>query len=132
LNKPVAPPPPPATKPDLPSTKALDEAAVRDVIKRYELALNAGNADALLTVWPTMKYGKYKDLFKNREANHLNVSTEVKVETLNISETGEEATLSATLLVNSTSKGDRTQSRKEPAVIRLVKNNAGWVISEIR
>jgi ketosteroid isomerase-like protein len=79
-----------------------------------------------------MKYGKYKDLFKNREANHLNVSTEVKVETLNISETGEEATLSATLLVNSTSKGDRTQSRKEPAVIRLVKNNAGWVISEIR
>ena len=131
MNKPVAPPPPPVTKPDLPSTKAVDEAAVRDVIKRYELALNAGNADALLTIWPTMKYGKYKELFKNREANHMNVSTQVEVQTLNISETGEDATLSAMLLVNSTSKSDRT-SRKEPAVFRLVKKGAGWVISEVR
>ena len=132
LNKPVAPPPPPVTKPDLPSTKAVDEAAVRDVIKRYELALNAGNADALLTVWPAMRYGKYKELFKNREANHMTVSTQVEVETLNISESGEEATLTATLLVNSSSKSNGTQSRREPAVFRLVKKSAGWVISEVQ
>ncbi len=132
LNKPVAPPPPPVTKPDLPSTKAVNEAAVRDVIKRYELALNAGNADALLTVWPAMRYGKYKELFKNREANHMTVSTQVEVETLNISESGEEATLTATLLVNSSSKSNGTQSRREPAVFRLVKKSAGWVISEVQ
>ena len=132
LNKPVAPPPPPVTKLDLPSAKAADQAAVRDVIKRYELALNTGNADALLTVWPTMKYGKYKELFKNREATHMTVSTQVEVETVNISETGEEATLTATLLVNSSSKAVGTQSRMEPAVFRLVKKSAVWVISEVR
>ena len=44
LNKPVAPPTPPVTKPDLPSTKAVDEAAVRDVIKRYAQAYQQGTA----------------------------------------------------------------------------------------
>jgi serine/threonine protein kinase len=133
LSQPVAPPPPPTvTKPATPSPRALDEAAIRTVIRRYEQAFDARDADALRVIWPTIgskMYGGYKDSFAAASALQMHV----QFEKVDISQDGEKATLDAVLSQDYTPKGSKKGNpRQDRAVFELTKTNGNWVISDVR
>ena len=133
LSQPVAPPPPPTvTKPVTPSPRALDEAAIRTVIRRYEQAFDARDADALRVIWPTIgskMYGGYKDSFAAASALQMHV----QFEKVDISQDGEKATLNAVLSQDYTPKGSKKGNpRQDRAVFELTKSNGNWVISDVR
>ena len=121
-------PPPPPLKAEPTSRKATDELAVRAVIKRYEQAFEQRNADALLEIWPSLgkRYATYKDSFNNAKAFHVHVL----IESLEISQDGQQATVRASLSQEYTPKGEKTMRKEVNAVFELAKPNGSWIISD--
>jgi len=131
LNKPVAPPPP-VTKPDLPSTKAVDEAAVHDVIKRYAEAFQQRDADALRQIWPSIgkRYGKYKSSFDVTKGGSFRY--QVQIESTEISPDSAAATVRAAVSQDYTPKGGKTQSIADKLKIDLSKSSGVWLITDVQ
>jgi eukaryotic-like serine/threonine-protein kinase len=132
VNKPVAPPAPPATKPDLPSAKALDEAAVRDVIKRYALAFQQRDADAVLQIRPNIGNSGYRKL-KSTFEQLAELDYQVDISEVQVSASGDQATVNGSLTQSSTVKrGDKGKPRKDPVAFDLTKSNGKWVVTGVR
>ena len=132
LNKPVAPPTPPVTKPDLPSTKAVDEAAVRDVIKRYAQAYQQRDADALLQIWPNIGNTRYRKL-KSTFEQLAELDFQVDISDVQVSSSGDQATVNGSLTQTSTvKKGDKGKPRKDPVAFDLAKSSGKWVVTGVR
>jgi hypothetical protein len=135
LTTPVAAPsPPPVARQDLPSAKAVDEAAVREVIKRYEQAFERRNVDALREIWPGIdkkRYDKYKDTFGSDITLHVQVLIEVRNMRVEISPDGQRAIITALRFQKTTTK-DQTMSRQDKTVFQLGKTNGIWVISDVQ
>jgi ketosteroid isomerase-like protein len=127
-----APPPPPVTKQELPSTKALDEAAVRDVIKRYAQAYQQRDADAVLQIWPSIGNARYRKL-KNTFEQLAELDFQVDIENLQVSSSGDQANVNGALTQSSTlKKGDKGKPRKDPVAFDLAKSNGKWIITGVR
>jgi hypothetical protein len=130
LNQPVAPPPPAVAKPDISSGRALDDAAVRDVIKRYGQAFEQRDADALRKIWPGMgkKYEKYKGIF----ASVAEITYQVNIEKVEVASDNQEATVNALFTEAATVKGKKPQSISDKAVFELRKSDGAWFITNVR
>ena len=126
------PPPPPVVKPEEPSTRALDEIAIRSVIKKYEQAFDQKSADALREIWPSIgkRYGKYKDSFDQASAFHV----QVRIDNVAIGQNGSQATVNGLMSVDYTPKKGNTTvpHREDPAAFELTKSNGNWVISDVQ
>jgi len=128
---PPAPPPASLNNPDKPLQNSVDEStAVRDVIGKYAQAFDDKNADALRQLWPSMgeKYAEYKKSFDNAKAQHL----EVTIQTVQISDDGQQATVATSVMTNYTPKGSKMMKRSDQAQFDLVKQNGTWVIRNVR
>ena len=124
--------PPPVAKPETPSLKSLDEAAVRGVIKRYEEAFQQRDADALRGIWPNIgkKYGKYKNSFDTMKGGSFHY--QLQIEKAEISSDGKTATVQTTVSQDYTPKGGRTQSSEDKVSFDLSKSAGTWSIADVR
>ena len=124
--------PPPVAKPETPSLKSLDEAAVRGVIKRYEQAFQQRDADALRGIWPSIgkKYGKYKNSFDTMKGGSFHY--QLQIERAEISSDGKTATVQTTVSQDYTPKGGRTQSSEDKVSFDLSKSAGTWSIADVR
>jgi hypothetical protein len=132
---PAAQIPPQVARQDIPSAKPQDEAAVREVMHRYEQAFQQQNIDALHAIWPGIenkRYEKLKNTFKSDIALHVQVQTEVRDMRVEISPDGQRATIAALLFQKHTLKGGESKSRQDQIVYELSKTNGIWVISNVR
>jgi eukaryotic-like serine/threonine-protein kinase len=130
LNQP--PPPTETAKPEAPSTRDLDEAAIRGVIKKYEQAFEQRNANALVEIWPTIgkRYSRYKESFDQASAFHV----QVRIETVAIGQNGSQAIVNALMSVDYTPKKGNTTvpHREDRAIFELTKSNGNWVLADVR
>ncbi len=129
----AAPPPPPVAKQEIPSTKAVDEAAVKDVIRRYRQAFEQRNADALRQIWPTIgkRYEKLKstwDAFPKGSSFHY----QLQIVSLELSSEEESATVNAQVSLDFAMKGEKTKSQTDKALFRLSKLGGTWVITDVQ
>jgi serine/threonine-protein kinase len=130
---PVTQPPPPAVKQDSRLAKALDEAVVREVINRYEQALEQRNIDALRAIWPGIdkkKSDRLKETFKSDIALHVQVQIEVRNMRVEINPDGQRASIAASLFQKNT-LGGVSKSRQDRILFQLSKTNGTWVISNV-
>ena len=124
--------PPPSSKA---ADKVADEAAIRDVINRYEEAFQQRNIDALHSIWPGMdrkRYDKLKNTFDRDIALHVQVQIEVRSMRVAISPDGQRATIEALLFQKHTPEGGTPKSREDQTVFHLSKTNGIWVISRVQ
>jgi hypothetical protein len=120
--------------PDRASTsnpKAQDEAAVREVIKRFGQAFEQRDVDALHELWPSMgkAYGKLKATFALVDR----ITYQVQIESLEVSPNNKKAKVNALVSQVFTVKGDKPHPL--PAgrqVFELTKFNGVWFITNIR
>jgi len=118
-----------------PSAKASDEAAIREVINRYEQAFQQRNIDALRAIWPGIdrrRYDKLKNTFDRDIALHVQVQMEVRSMRVEISPDGQRATIAALLFQQHTPEGGAPKSREDQTVFHLSKANGIWVISRVQ
>lgn len=127
--------PPPAVKPEAPSAKAIDdEDAIRNVIKKYQQALEQRNADAMREIWPGMgkRYDRFKRNFESATALHVQSQIEVRVENLQFSQGRQHATVNAVQFQTNTLQGKAPESRQDKVVFELTRSNGLWVISDVQ
>jgi tetratricopeptide (TPR) repeat protein len=127
--------PPPAVKPEAPSAKAVDdEDAIRNVIKKYQQALEQRNADAMREIWPGMgkRYDRFKRNFESATALHVQSQIEVRVENLQFSQGRQHATVNAVQFQTNTLQGKAPESRQDKVVFELTRSNGLWVISDVQ
>jgi serine/threonine-protein kinase len=118
-----------------PFVKALDEAATRDVINRYEQAFQQRNIDAVRAIWPGIdkkKYDKLKNTFDREIALHVRVQIEVQRMDVAIGPGGQRATITALVVQRHMPEGGAPRSRQDETVFQLSKTNGIWVISNVR
>jgi len=115
--------------------KAQDEAAIREVINRYEEAFQQRNIDSLRAIWPGMdrkRYDKLKNTFDRDIALHVQVQIEVRSMRVAISPDGQRATIEALQFQKHTPEGGAPKSREDQTVFHLSKTNGIWVISRVQ
>jgi serine/threonine-protein kinase len=135
LNQPppntAAPPTTAHVKPEELLRGSVDEsAAVGNVIKKYEQAFDDKNVDELRQIWPDIgkKYADYKKSFENAQAQHV----EVVNQTVKISDNGEQATVTASLIDDYTPKGSKMMKRTDRVQFELIKKNGTWAIRSVQ
>ena len=129
LNQP-APLPPPSVKPEA-SNVAVDEGAIRDVIRRFILAFEQRSPEGVSQVWPSIPaktYAGYMRSFEDATA----IQMQVLDETVKINPDGVTATVSARLAQQYTPKGQKTLDRSDLWVFQLSKKSGTWAITDVR
>ena len=118
---------PPAIAPP-PATPA-PEVAIREVLTRYELALESRSMEALKRIWPTLG-GAQQSAIRN-EFDHAN-RIDVEILEPRISVNG--ATATALFLRHYELQTTDRQTRRAdtPATMTLRRTDSGWVIEQIR
>jgi hypothetical protein len=117
------------------SADAPDEAAIREVIHRYEQAFQQRNIEALRSIWPGIdkkRYDKLKNTFNSDIALHVLVEIEVRGMRVGIGPEGQRATITALLFQRHTLQGGASKSRQDAIVFHLSKTNGIWVISSVQ
>ena len=118
-----------------PFSKAIDEAAAREIIKRYEQAFQEQNAEALRAIWPGIEkkqYDKLKVSFYRNVALHVRVQMEVRITGVSIGSDGQRMTITALVVQRHTPEGGAPKSREDPTVFQLTKTSGMWVINSVR
>jgi hypothetical protein len=118
-----------------PFAKAIDEAAVREVIKRYEQAFQQRNIDALRAIWPGIErkqYDRLKNSFDRDISRHVRVEMVVRIMDVAINPDGQRATITALVVQRHIPEGGAPKSRPDATVFQLSKTNGTWVISNVR
>jgi hypothetical protein len=129
--------PPPAPKADVPPSRtgANDDDALRNVIKKYEQALQQRNADAIQSIWPSLgkkRYERFKRNFETATAMHVQSQIEFRIEGLEIGQDRQTATVRAVQSQTNTLQGKAPESRQDKATFLLTRANGGWVISDVQ
>lgn len=117
--------------PERASPKSQDEAAVREVIKRYGQAFEQRDVDALREIWPRMgkAYGKLKTTFASVDR----ITYQVQIESLELAPNNKKATVNALVSQVFTVKGDKPHPLpSERQVFELAKSNGVWFITNVR
>jgi hypothetical protein len=126
---------PPAATNNTATSNNDDDVALRSLIKKYELALEQRNVDAMQSVWPTLgkkRYERYKRAFESATSLHMQAQIEFQIEKVEISQDRQHATVSAQQMQTNTLPGKGPESRQDKAVFQLSKNNGVWVISDVQ
>ena len=129
LNQP-APPPPPSVKPEA-SNVAVDEGAIRDVIRRFILAFEQRSPEGVSQVWPSIPAKTYAGYMRSFE-DAIAIQMQVLDETVKISPNGITATVSARLAQQYTPKGQKALDRSDVWVFQLSKKSGTWTITDVR
>ena len=136
---PAPPPPTPAPAPaqpaPTPSVTAAPpaapspDAAIREVLTRYELALEGRSMEALKRIWPTLG-GAQQGAIRN-EFDH---ASRIDVEILDprISVNGATATVLFLRHYELQTTDRQTRRADTPATMTLRRTDSGWVIDQIR
>ena len=123
---PVQPAPPPATAaPPAPSP----DAAIREVLTRYELALEGRSMEALKRIWPTLGGAQ-----EGRIRNEFDYASRINVDILDprISVNGTTATVLFLRHYELLTTDRQTRRADTPATMTLRRTDSGWVIDQIR
>jgi tetratricopeptide (TPR) repeat protein len=141
---PVVPPsapataPPPAAAPASPlaqpapdpaAANAAAESAVRDVLGRYELALESRSMEALKRIWPSLG-GTQQSAIRN-EFEHAR-RIDVDLVDPHISVSGATATVTFVRHYELLPVGGPLQRADTPATMTLRRTDGGWVIDQLR
>ncbi len=136
LAPPVTPPAvvtPPTLAPTVSKAdRSGDERQIQAVLNQYQQAFNERNADMVRAVWPNISkkiYSGYSDLFKAAGAIQMHV-TPVSTQ---FNENTQGATVVASVEQEVTAKGQKkATNRVDRFTFELVRQNGGWVISQVR
>jgi serine/threonine-protein kinase len=131
---PVAPPPPAATQPapspaPAESAAASAEAAIRDVLGKYEAALEARSLDALRKIWPTMSNNQ-RALIRQEFEQARRI--EVDIVEPHIAVAGTTATVLFVRHYEFQPVGGQPQRADTPTTMTLRRVDGAWVIESIR
>jgi hypothetical protein len=127
----VAPPPAPVTTPALPpsSPVAPAEDLIKEVLSKYEAALEGRNLDAIKRLWPSL--GETQQSAMQKEFQHAS-RIDVTLSTPQITVSGNTATATFTRRYQlQTTEGSRLQTDNR-TTMTLRHTNAGWFIDQIR
>lgn len=122
---------PPPGRASSSNPKAQDEAAVREVIKRFGQAFEQRDVDALRESWPNMgkAYGKLKATFAAVDS----ITYQVQIESLEVSPNNKKAKVNALVSQVFTVKGDKPHPLPAARqVFELAKFNGVWFITNVR
>jgi eukaryotic-like serine/threonine-protein kinase len=125
---PVQTPPPAQPAPNPAPAAPSPEGLIREVLTRYESALEARSMDALKRIWPSLAGGQQSSI-RNEFAQARGI--EVDIVDPHISVTGATATVSFVRHYELVTK-DGTQRADTPATMTLRRTDGGWVIEQIR
>jgi serine/threonine protein kinase/tetratricopeptide (TPR) repeat protein len=124
---PASPPAQPA--PDPAAVNAAAENAVRDVLGRYELALESRSMEALKRIWPSLG-GTQQSAIRN-EFEHAR-RIDVDLVDPHISVSGATATVTFVRHYELLPVGGPLQRADTPATMTLRRADGGWVIDQLR
>ena len=141
-----APPTPPAATPAAPAqapqsqpapdpavaaaaANAAAESAIRDLLSKYELALESRSMEALKRIWPTL--GGNQQALIRAEFEHAR-RIDVELVDPHISVSGASATVTLTRHYELLPAGGPVQRADTPTTMTLRRTNAGWVIDQLR
>jgi len=119
------PPAQPAPTPPAPSPESL----IRDVLARYESALEARSLDALKRIWPSLAGGQQSSI---RTEFAQARSIEVDIVDPHFAVTGATATASFVRHYELMTKDGTLQRADTPVTMTLRRTDGGWVIEQIR
>jgi hypothetical protein len=125
-----APAPPAAPAPETkPAATASPETAIREMLARYESALEARSLEALKRIWPTLG-GSQESSIRNEfeQARRINVD----LVDPHISVSGGSATVTFVRHYELLPKGGPPQRADTPATMTLRRTDGGWAIDSIR
>jgi hypothetical protein len=136
LNPSVSPPAavtPPALAPAVAKIdRSGDQRQIEGVLKQYEQAFNQRNVEMVRAVWPNISkkmYSGYSDLFKVAGAIQMRV-TPLSTQ---FNENTQGATVVASVEQEVTAKGQKKPNHQvDRFTFELVRQNGGWLISEVR
>jgi hypothetical protein len=111
------------------AANAAAESAIRDVLSRYELALESRSMEALKRIWPTLA-GNQQALIR-AEFEHAR-RIDVELVDPHISVSGASATVTLTRHYELLPTGGPVQRADTPTTMTLRRTNAGWVIDQLR
>ena len=111
------------------AANAAAEPAIRDVLSRYELALESRSMEALKRVWPTL--GGTQQALIRAEFEHAR-RIDVELVDPHISVSGASATVTLTRHYELLPAGGPLQRADTPTTMTLRRTNAGWVIDDVR
>jgi serine/threonine protein kinase len=118
-----------------PFSKAIDEAAGREIVKRYEQAFEQQNAEALHAIWPGIEkkqYDRLKVSFYRNVSLHVRVEMEVRITGVSIGPDGQRMTITAMVVQRHIPEGGAPKIREDGTVFQLSKASGIWVISSVR
>jgi hypothetical protein len=121
--------PPPAQPAPSPPPAPSPESLIRDVLARYESALEARSLDALKRVWPSLAGGQQSSI-RTEFAQARGI--EVDIVDPHIAVTGTTATASFVRHYELMTKDGTLQRADTPATMTLRRTDGGWVIEQIR
>jgi ketosteroid isomerase-like protein len=127
----VTPPPPPPVvatpPPSAPATVVNEEAAIRQVIQRYQAAYESRNAQAAKAVNPSIDARKLADTFKD----YTSLKYEIQISRVDVNTDGQSASVAGTVTSQPTAKTGTPKPSKSNAVFRLRKSGDGWLIQDV-
>ncbi len=126
-----APPSQPAPDPAVAAAAANSaaESAIRDLLSKYELALESRSMEALKRIWPTL--GGNQQALIRAEFEHAR-RIDVELVDPHISVSGASATVTLVRHYELLPAGGPVQRADTPTTMTLRRTNAGWVIDQLR
>ena len=120
----------PAPKVETPTPKVDERPAISSLIQQYGQAFEQLDADALRKIWPTIgsRYDKYKKAFGMASAFRM----DVRIESIDLTPDGQQATVNASLSQEYTLKGQKPLSHRDKAIFRVAKSGGVWVINDVQ
>jgi tetratricopeptide (TPR) repeat protein len=111
------------------AANAAAESAIRDLLSRYELALESRSMDALKRIWPTLA-GTQQALIRAEFEHARRIDVELVDPHITVS--GTSATVTLTRHYELLPAGGPVQRADTPTTMTLRRTNAGWVIEQLR
>jgi hypothetical protein len=120
----------PAPKVETPAPKIDERPAISSLIQQYGQAFEQRDADALRKIWPTIgsRYDTYKKTFGMASAYRM----DVRVESIDLTPDGQQATVNASLSQEYTIKGQKPLSHRDKAIFRVAKSGGVWLINDVQ
>ena len=126
---PTAPPPAAQPPPSAPASAQSQEGAIRELLTRYELALESRSLEALKRIWPSLG-GAQQSAIRN-EFQHAS-RIDVDLVDPHISVNGAAATVTFVRHYELLTVDRQIRRADTPTTMTLRRTDSGWVIDQIR
>jgi len=131
LNQPPISPAKPAVRPETPPVVTEDaDAGIRAAIRRYSLAFEQKDADALRKIWPNMgdKYSGYRVSFESAQSIRMRVD----INKVDLSSDRATAVVTGQVSQDYTPKGSKTRTSRDAVTFHLARANGAWIIMDVQ